>query len=277
MKAVIIGGNGFLGKHVVNLFISKGYETWIFDIYYDKKANIDAKFFKGSICNEQDLNECLKDTDIVINCVSPPEYLNDINIFKQVNIDGTKNILKCCKSMGVTRILLVSSASVVYEGKDICNGNESLPYAQSFLSPYIQTKIEQEKLVLQANDTRNNFLTVAIRPHGIYGPGDKLLVPQTLKAAKENKLKFIVGDGRNVVDFTYVENVANAIFLASEKLKTNEKEISGQAFNITNDEPTLFWDFLTKIIVSKNYPAPKYKLPYSFIYFILNLILPSHP
>ena len=66
-----------------------------------------------------------------------------------------------------------------------------------------------EKLVLAANG-RGGLATVALRPSGIFGEGDPLLVPLTVAKAKEGKMKFIIGSGENLMDFTYVGNVAQA-------------------------------------------------------------------
>ncbi|NWR53934.1 NSDHL protein, partial [Bucorvus abyssinicus] len=116
------------------------------------------------------------------------------------------------------KLVLTSSASVVFEGTDIKNGSEDLPYANKPIDYYTETKILQEKEVLHANDPDNDFLTTAIRPHGIFGPGDPQLVPTLIQAAQGGKMKFIIGDGKNLVDFTYVDNVVHGHILAAEKL-----------------------------------------------------------
>ncbi|NXA01089.1 NSDHL protein, partial [Nesospiza acunhae] len=94
------------------------------------------------------------------------------------------------------KLVLTSSASVVFEGTDIKNGSEDLPYAQKPIDYYTETKILQEKVF--ANDPQ--------------------LVPILVQAARSGKMKFIIGDGKNLVDFTYVENVVHGHILAAEKL-----------------------------------------------------------
>ncbi|NXV95644.1 NSDHL protein, partial [Calonectris borealis] len=117
------------------------------------------------------------------------------------------------------KLVLTSSASVVFEGTDIKNGSEDLPYAKKPIDYYTETKILQEKEVLSANDPGNNFFTTAIRPHGIFGPRDPQLVPILIQAAQSGKMKFVIGDGKNLVDFTYVENVVHGHILAAENLQ----------------------------------------------------------
>ena len=71
-----------------------------------------------------------------------------------------------------------------------------------------------ERLVLSSN-MRSNLATVALRPSGIFGEHDPLLVPLTVANAKKGKMKFIIGSGKNLMDFTYVGNVAQAHLLVS--------------------------------------------------------------
>jgi nucleoside-diphosphate-sugar epimerase len=69
--------------------------------------------------------------------------------------------------------------------------------------------MEAEKMVRSANG-KGGVATVALRPSGIFGEGDPLLVPILVEKAKEGKMKYIIGDGKNLMDFTYVGNVAQA-------------------------------------------------------------------
>ena len=77
-----------------------------------------------------------------------------------------------------------------------------------------------EKLVLAANG-RGGLATVALRPSGIFGEGDPLLVPLTVANAKRGKMKYIIGGGANLMDFTYVGNVAQAHLLVRASVSSN--------------------------------------------------------
>lgn len=70
-------------------------------------------------------------------------------------------------------------------------------------------QVKGEKLIRAANGIKG-VATVALRPSGIFGEGDPLLVPITVDKAKAGKMKFMIGDGKNLMDFTYVGNVALA-------------------------------------------------------------------
>ncbi|XP_002738028.1 sterol-4-alpha-carboxylate 3-dehydrogenase, decarboxylating-like [Saccoglossus kowalevskii] len=262
----VIGGCGFLGRHMVDQLLKRGYKVNVFDIRQTFQ-NDKVSFFTGDLCSQQDLFPAVSGVGVVFHCASPPAASNNRELFYRVNYIGTQNVIAMCKKAGVQKLVLTSSASVVYEGTDIQNGNEDLPYAKKPIDYYTQTKILQEKLVLDANDSEHGFLTAAIRPHGIFGPRDQQMLPVTVEMAKAGKMKFIIGDGKNLVDFTYVENVVHGHVLAAEHLQ-NGSVVCGKAYNITNDEPIYFWTFLSRLLQGLNYQAPTIHLPYYLIYYI---------
>ncbi|TRZ03429.1 hypothetical protein DNTS_000423 [Danionella cerebrum] len=250
-RCAVIGGSGFLGRHLVERLVDKGYTVNVFDIRqaYELPG---TTFHQGDLCDKEALLVALKEVSVVFHCASPAPGSDDRALFER-------------------KLILTSSASVVFEGNDIKNGKEDLPYAKKPIDYYTETKIQQEKLVLEACSKEKGLLTVAIRPHGIFGPRDPQLVPILVDTARRGKMKFIIGDGSNLVDFTYVENVVHGHILAAEHLKA-DSPLCSQAYHITNDEPVPFWDFMSQILVGLGYSAPRYHLPYSLVYGIALLL-----
>jgi sterol-4alpha-carboxylate 3-dehydrogenase (decarboxylating) len=118
----------------------------------------------------------------------------------------------------------------------------------------IAPQAEAESLVLAANrsPTAPNFLTCALRPSGIFGPGDVQLLPPMIKVYQNGQTGFQLGANENLFDFTYVGNVAHAHLLAARALiytstlstsPLDHERVDGEAFFITNDSPVYFWDF----------------------------------
>ena len=128
-------------------------------------------------------------------------------LMRSVNVDGTRNVVEACVAAGVKRLVYTSSASVVFDGRDLVGADESQPYAAKPLDYYTQTKIDGERLALAANGI-GGVAVVALRPSGIFGEGDLLTVPTTIDNARRGKMKYYIGSGRNRMDFTYVGNVA---------------------------------------------------------------------
>lgn len=113
-----------------------------------------------------------------------------------------------------------------------------------------------ELAVLKANRSTDTFLTCAIRPAGIFGPGDVQMLPGLLQASRRGQSKFQLGPNTNLFDFTYVENIAHGHILALVALLHTSKltispldheRVDGEAFFITNDTPVYFWDMARRV------------------------------
>ena len=146
---------------------------------------------------------------------------------------------------GVQRFVYTSTPSVVFNKGDLLGVGEEQPYAEKFLNAYSETKTMAEKLVLEMNNG-DTFLTCAIRPHLIWGPGDPHLFPRVIQKGKLGKLR-IVGDGENLVDIIYVENAALAHVLAFENLKAGS-HVAGQAYFVGQERPVKLWDFINQVL-----------------------------
>jgi len=254
---------------MVEKLLNLGHIVSVFDLRATF-SNERVSFFTGNLCNKEDLLPSLVGIDVVFHCATPSPLSNNRELFHKVNCEGTSAIIEACKQQGVKKLVLTSSASVVYEGKDIKNGTEDLPYATKPMDFYTESKIMQEKAVLSANC--DNFYTVAIRPHGIFGPRDPHMLPTIVRMARAGKTKFIIGNGSNIVDFTYVNNVVDGHILAAIQLGPDSK-ICGKAYNITNDEPVFFWKFMAEMLSGLGYDEPKYRLPYFLIYAVATILM----
>eukprot|EP00042_Codosiga_hollandica_P046690 m.494037 g.494037 ORF g.494037 m.494037 type:complete len:344 (+) comp57287_c0_seq2:57-1088(+) len=269
---LVVGGCGFLGRHMAEQLLARGFKVTVFDVRKTFE-NSSIRFVIGDLCNQADVSTALEGVEIVFHCASPSPASNNKQLFYAVNVNGTRDLLAWSRAAGVKRFVLTSSASVVFEGTDIENGDETLPYAGRPIDYYTETKIVQEQLVLSADCA--GFHTVAIRPHGIFGPGDLLLVPSVAETCRAGKMKFRIGDGKNIVDFTHVLNVVHGHIEAAVHLKEGSP-LCAQAYNITNCEPVLFWDMMASIATGLGYAAPTRNLPYALVYFlavILELLL----
>ncbi|MEL7369674.1 MAG: NAD-dependent epimerase/dehydratase family protein, partial [Myxococcota bacterium] len=155
-------------------------------------------------------------------------------------------------------------ASVVYEGQDIENGDESMPYASRFAAPYARSKAEAEQLVLSR--ASSSLRTTAIRPHVVFGPGDTRFLPAVLKRAKAGKLKLGVGRRQNLSDFTYIDNLIDALLLADGVLKSDAPVASGEAYFVSNGIPMDFFDFVGRVLAELELPPIRGRVPFAVAY-----------
>src|SRR6185437_8430538 len=112
-----------------------------------------------------------------------------------------------------------SSPSVTFDGSDQSGIDESAPYPQRWLCHYSHTKALAEQEVLAANG-REQLRTCALRPHLIWGPRDRHLIPRLIERARAGQLRR-VGAGHNKIDMVYVENAARAHLQAADALVPN--------------------------------------------------------
>ncbi len=206
--------------------------------------------------------------------------------FFRVNVDGTRHVVEACRTAGVPHLVYTSSPSVVYNGGDLAGVDESAPLCTSAPCAYPTSKAAAECLVCAAHS--RELATVALRPHLVWGPGDKNVVPRVLALAKKGRLR-IIGSGRNLVDVTHIANVVDAHLLAERALEqchvlsdvptqtpreechvirdkrpgsevanvggvpsprtvNNPSAVGGKAYFITNGEPVVLWDWINELL-----------------------------
>lgn len=270
-KALVTGGSGFVGQHLVQQLVDTGkYDVVVFDVRDNGKSPVPV--ITGDLRNLDTVVEATKGVDVVFHvATAAPTGQNALNnqLMHSVNVDGTGNVIKACAVNGVKKLVYTSSSSVVFEGKDLLNVDESHPYAKKPMDFYVHTKILGERMVLEANG-KDGLATVALRPSGIFGEGDLVFVPTVVKQARAGKMKYIIGSGKNKCDWTYVGNVAQAHLLAAEALDDAERaaKVAGKAYFITNQDPRGFWGMMGDVCEGLGYARPHMHLPLLLILFV---------
>ncbi|KAJ2725781.1 erg26, C-3 sterol dehydrogenase [Coemansia sp. Benny D115] len=247
---LVIGGEGFLGRAIVQALVKRraarndGSIIRVLDlrrVYQDDQV----EFYQGDITIPANVETALAANGLtattVFHTASPlmkaPEALHT-----KVNIEGTKVVLETCRRLGVDKLVYTSSASVVYSGAALEYVDETIGYADKFADYYSETKAIAEKMTLEYND-KYGMRTAALRPSGIFGPGDRQVTTGGLTAQRRNFPVLVqVGDNTALFDFTYVDNLAQAHLLCADKLY--DDKVAGEVFFITNDEPIGMWSFM---------------------------------
>lgn len=262
--SVVTGGSGFVGKHLVEALVARGDRVRCIDLAHPGRD--DVEHLRADITDPAAMRDAIAGADAVFhNASAVHTRQHDESLVWRVNLDGTKNVLGACRETGVPKLIYVSSGSVVYEGKDIENGDESLPYPSISQAPYADSKIAAEKEVLAANG--DGVTTVALRPHVVFGPGDARFLPAVIKHAKAGRLRVQVGRGEWLSDYTYISNLVDAL-LTAERALAPDATCAGQAYFITNGEPMPFWGFVRKVLARLDLPPIRAKIPHQLVYGI---------
>lgn len=248
MRILVTGGGGFLGTHIIQELLKN--PTYIVTNFsrhsYSHLEDIGVPTIKGDIRKKEDVDRALdQGFDAIFHVAALAGVWGKYEDYYGINFEGTKNLVEGAKARGIERFVYTSTPSVVFNKDDLLGVGEEQPYATEFLNAYSETKTMAEKLVLGLNDSKS-FLTCAIRPHLIWGPGDPHLFPRVIQKGKEGKLR-IVGDGENLVDIIYVENAAVAHVQAFEHLKAGSP-VCGQAYFVGQERPVKLWDFINQVL-----------------------------
>lgn len=264
-KALVTGGGGFVGSYIVRQLLEKGVQCSVVGRNaYSELLALGVTCHRGDICDASFLSDAMQGIDTVFHVAALAGIWGKWDDYYRINVQGTENVIAACKNNKVSTLVYTSTPSVVFNGNDIVNGDETLPYADHFLCHYAKSKVMAEKLVLSSNNTNQNFQTCAIRPHLVWGPGDPHLIPRLLERGRLGQLKK-VGDCSNLVDISYVVNVADAHLLAAANLE-NSKTAAGQAYFISQGEPVNLWDWIDQLFERMGVPPIKAVVPFKLAY-----------
>ena len=163
-----------------------------------------------------------------------------------VNVGGTENLVHVAQQAGVKRFVYTSSNSVVIGGKAISGGDETVPYTDRFADLYTETKVAAEKYVLSQNGA-GGLLTCAIRPSGIWGPGDQTMFRKVFERVVTGQVKVLIGGRHARLDNSYVHNLVQGFILAAEHL-VEGGTAPGQAYFINDDDPVNMFEFARPVV-----------------------------
>ena len=265
-KILITGGCGFIGRALTEGCMADGHAVTVLDMN-DANLAPGAQFIRCDIRDAEAVHAACAGMDSVIHNASVVQTANKrAQDIWAINHTGSLNVLQACQAHGIGRLVYISSASTVYEGEDIENGDESLPYSRISQAPYADSKIQAEKDILAASG-QSSTLCCAIRPHVVFGPGDNRFIPAILEKAAQGKLKRAIGDRDKLSDFTYISNLVDAVLAAEQRLQAGSP-VAGQAYFVTNGEPMAFFDFVERFLLELGYPPITGKVPYWLAYSV---------
>ena len=266
MKNVLVtGGGGFVGSVLVRQLLESGSNVIVAARNrYQELETLGAVSRVGDIADRTFVDEICRDVDTVFHTAAKAGIWGKWEEYERTNVEGTRNIILACKKHAVQRLVYTSTPSVVFDQDDIRNGDESLPYSSTFLCNYARSKAVAEELVLRANGS--SFYSCAIRPHLVWGPHDPHLIPRLIERGKNRSLK-IIGSGENLVDITYVDNVAHAHILAAESMEKSSK-IGGQAYFIGQERPVKLWEWINELYRDLNIDPVESHVSFHVAYFI---------
>lgn len=253
-KVLVTGATGFLGKYVVEELVEHGYQVRAFGrnrTIGQSLVNASVTFIQGDLTNQEDLTKACQEMDMVVHAGALSTVWGPWEDFYQTNVLGTKYVLEACREAKIERLVYVSSPSIYAASRDQLDIKESDAPQENRLNNYIRSKLASEKLFKDYPDVSS----VILRPRGLFGIGDTSILPRVLNLSQKIGIP-LIGDGRQLMDMTCVENVALAIRLALET-----PQAAGEVYNITNGEPRAFRNLIEETLRGLGYPIRYRKIP----------------
>jgi UDP-glucose 4-epimerase len=267
MRALVTGGAGFIGSHIVEELLREGAAVRVLDNFSSgKRENLegfqgDLEILQGDLRDPQAIRAATRDVDLVFHLaafVSVPQSISEPEACFAINVAGTVGLLEAARQAGVRKVVL-SSSTAVYGNPDRFPTDEEAPLRP--LSPYALSKQVNE--LYARLYTQTFYLPVtALRYFNVYGPRQR---PDSDYAAAisiftrrllNGEPITIYGDGKQSRDFIFVKDVVSA------NLKASEADSAGEAFNICTGCETTLLDLLeTMSEVGPRQPEVRFEAP----------------
>ena len=259
-KILITGATGFVGSHLTELCVERGFEVVAFDRYSSNynlgwleksKYKEDINFVFGDIRDYDSVLKAMKGCKIIFHLAAligiPYSYLSP-QAYLKTNVEGTYNVLESSKHLN-TEQTIITSTSEVYGSAKYVPIDEKHPLSAQ--SPYSASKISADQLALSYYNSFQLPIKI-IRPFNIYGPrqSSRAVIPSIIIQALNAKKEIKLGNVEPSRDFTYVIDSCNAFI---EILKI--KNLFGKVLNVGSNNEYTIKDIAKKILTKLNSKA----------------------
>ncbi len=221
MKFIVTGGSGFIGSHITRFLVKQNHEVIVIDdLRRGRLENLNdvqdkINFQKINILNFEEMQKISKNVDGIFHQAglgSVPQSFKEPKEYDNVNAIGTENILKLAKQFNCK--VVYASSSSVYGNQikfPISEGAEKNP-----LNPYGQSKLHAEKFAQQY--AQNGVKVIGLRYFNVFGIGQNPnyagVIPRFIEKLLAHEPPKIEGDGTQVRNFTYIDDVVRANWMA---------------------------------------------------------------
>ena len=267
MRALVTGGAGFIGSHIVEELLKSGDSVRVLDNFSSgKRENIEhsrggLEVLEGDLRDVQAIGQAVRGMDLVFHLaafVSVPQSLLEPETCFAVNVGGTVSLFDAARRAGVRKVVL-SSSTAVYGDTDVLPVNETMPLRP--LSPYAVSK-QVNELYARLYSQVFGLPVVALRYFNVYGPRQRpdsdyaAAVPIFIRRLVAGEPISIFGDGKQTRDFIFVKDIVRANLLAAEAGP------SGEAFNVCTGRETSMLDLLEELSeISPRQPEVRFEAP----------------
>ncbi len=259
MKILVTGATGFVGSNIVAVLLKQGYQVKALVRKTSEVERLKQKkvvLVYGDLLVPKTLEAATKNIEVIIHAAGiEGRFGITLNQLRQIHVKGTKNLLQAAKRNRVKRLIHISSIAAM--GLNQTADEETRPKPKT---SYEQAKYEAEKVV-KLFCKREKIKYTIIRPGSVYGPGEMKQKANLFQLIQKQKF-FIIGNGKNLMNFVYTENLNQGILLALTK-----KKAINNTYIIADKKPYQMNEFVKTIVKQLKVKMPSH-LPKSIAYMV---------
>ncbi len=252
MRYLVTGATGFIGGHVAEAFVRRGWAVSTVARPGSDTALLDelkVTVHRGDLTDPGVVRKAMTDVEAVVHCAAKVGDWGPVEEYRAVNVEGLRNLLDACKGQALSRFVHMSSLGV-YAARHHYGTDESEPLPARHADGYTQSKVEAEQLAL--GYYRDFGVPVVIlRPGFVYGPRDRTVMPRLIDNLRKGTVRYPGARGRRALNTIFIGNLVQAVFLVLE----NERAV-GQIYNLTDGESVSKRRFIEAVADAMGLPHP---------------------
>jgi nucleoside-diphosphate-sugar epimerase len=250
--AFVTGASGFIGGALTRRLIAEG---WTVNALArsEKSAKVvrelGANAVRGDLDDVAAMTDGARGADVAFHAAAHLGEWGNPSDFERVNVTGTANAVQAAREAGVPRFVHVGTEAALMHGEPLVNVDETAPLQPDSKAPYSRTKARAEQVARAGG-------AVVIRPRLVWGPGDTTILPTLTHAVRSKRFAWVDG-GRHRTSTAHVDNVVEGLMLGAEK------GTPGEAYFVTDGEPQVFREFVTRLLGTQGVEIPDRSMPHA--------------
>jgi nucleoside-diphosphate-sugar epimerase len=253
--AFVTGGSGFIGGRLIRRLAGDGWSVRAL-ARSDRSAaavrGLGAEAVRGDLTDVSAMTAGAEGSDVAFHLAAHLGQWGAREDFERDNVAGTENALAACSRAGVRRFVHCGTEAALLAGDPLVEVDETAPLRPDSKALYSATKARAERAVLAANGPE--LETVVVRPRFVWGAGDTTLLPGIVEAVEAGRFAWI-GGGRHRTATTHVDNTVEGLVLGAIRGRP------GEAYFVTDGDPVVFREFVSKLLASQGLSPPTRSLP----------------
>lgn len=250
----LTGGSGYVGRNLIRHFVARGATVRALvrsDAAADIVQELGAIPFRGDLLSAE-LASSMSGCHALIHAAADTDHGPATEKQRRINEDGTRAVLDAARAAGITKVIHLSTDSVLATGSPLVNVDETMPLPSKPAGGYSRSKASAERIALAANGSE--LSVVVLRPRFVWGRDDTTALPTLMEAVRSGKFAWIAG-GNYLTSTTHIANLCHAVELALRRGH------GGEVYFISDGEPLPFRTMVSALIETQEHQVPEKTVP----------------